>query len=132
MPRRPRLVTTLAVLVLILAVWNGVRFYSALQSWSLLTELRAHPGPFYIALTGLLWAAAGLTLFRGLWVGRSWAQKGARIYFALYLAYFWVDRLLFRPAERAQNYALLLLLQLALISLTALAFWTTSGKSFFR
>jgi hypothetical protein len=132
MHRRPVFVTLLSVLVLTLTVWNGVRCYSALTSWSLLQELEAHPGPLYIALTGLIWAASGLALFRGLWLGRSWARPAAWFYIGLYLAYFWLDRFFFRPDERTQNYVLLLVLQLAVVGVTGIALSTSSGKTFFR
>lgn len=132
MHRRPAFVTILSILVLILAVWNGVRCYSGLTSWSLLSELGSHPGPLYIALTGLVWAASGLFLFRGLWLGRSWARAAGWVYIGLYLAYFWADRFLFRPAERSQNYALLFVLQLVAVGLTSIALSTSSSKTFFR
>jgi hypothetical protein len=132
MRRRPLSVTLLAILVLFLTAWNGVRCYSAFASWELLAELGTHPGPLYIALTGLVWAATGLILLPGLWFGRGWARVAGWAYTALYLAYFWADRLLFRPAEMAQNYVFLLLLQLAVVGLTATALSSSSGKSFFR
>ena len=132
MRRRPAVVTILSILVLFLTVWNGARCYAALTSWGLLTELSAHPGPFYIATTGFVWAASGVVLFRGLWLGRKWARTAGWVYILLYLAYFWADRLLFRSAERAENYALLLVLQLAAVGLTYMALSRSSSKIFFR
>jgi len=129
---RPLSVTIFAFVVLSLTAWNAVRFFSAITSWSLLAELGAHPGPLYIALTGLAWAVSGAALFRGLWLGRRWARVAGAAYIAVYLVYFWADRLLFRPTERAQNYVFLLLLQLASIGLTALALRATPGRSYFK
>src|SRR5512139_2183679 len=127
MHRRPVFVTILCILVLIITVWNGVRWYSALSSWSVLSELGAYPGPLYIALTGLVWAVSGLALSWGLWFGRRWARIAGWAYIVLYLAYFWADRFFFRPAEHAQNYALLLVLQLIAVGLVGMALFTRSG-----
>jgi hypothetical protein len=129
---RPLPVTLLALLVLLLAAWNGVRCYAALASRDLLAELGAAPGPFYIALTGLLWALAGLILFRGLWIGRRWAPVAGWTYMGLYLLYFWADRLLFRTLERTQNIVFVLVLQVAALALTALALSGQRGISFFK
>jgi hypothetical protein len=132
MHRRPVFVTIFAILVLILTVWNGVRCYGALTSWGLLVEMGSHPGPLYIAMTGLAWAAGGMVLFLGLWRGRKWAPTAGWVYILLYLGFFWADRLLFRPSERAENYLLLLLLQLGFVGLTYLALARSSSKTFFR
>jgi hypothetical protein len=129
--RRPLAVTLLAILVLSLTAWNGVRCYAALASWALLDELAASPGPLYIALTGFTWAAAGLVLFLGLWTGRRWAPKFCWAYVPLYIVYFWADRVLFRPAERTQNFAFVLALQIAALGLTAFALVGPRGESFF-
>jgi hypothetical protein len=130
--RRPLPVTILAVLVLLLTVWNGARCYAALTSWSVLAELGASPGPLYIALTGFVWVVLGLVLFQALWTRRRWARRAGWVYIALYLSYFWADRLLFRPMERTQNIGFVLVLQIAALGLTALALSGPRGGSYFR
>ena len=132
MHRRPAFVTIFAILVLILTVWNGVRCYGALTSWGLLVEMGSRPGPLYIATTGLAWAAGGMALFRGLWQGRRWAATAGWVYILLYFGWFWADRLLFRAAESAENYALVLLLQLAVLGLAYMALSRSSSRTFFR
>lgn len=129
---RPLAVTILAVLVLLLTAWNGVRWYAALASWGLLTELGARPGPFYIALTGLVWALAGLAVFVGLWSGRRWARLAGWAYMVLYLVYFWADRWSFRPAERTQNIIFVLVVQFAALGLTAFALSSPRGITYFK
>jgi hypothetical protein len=49
----------------------------------------------------------------------------------LYAAYFWADRILFRPVERTQNLVFVLFLQAAVLGLTALALAGSRGDSFF-
>lgn len=130
--RRSLPVTLLALIVLSLSVWNGLRSYAAGASWDLLTELGATPGPLYIFLTGLFWTATGLIVFRGLWLGRTWARKATWLYVALYLTQFWADRVLYRTSERMQNLVLILVIQLIFLGLTAWALLGPRPNSFFR
>lgn len=91
--KRPFPVTLLAWIVLFLAILNGVRFGAALNSWDVLTAYAPHPGPFYIALTGLFWCAAGLVTFALLWRLKPQAWTAAWLFCLLYPAYAWFDRL---------------------------------------
>ncbi len=84
--KRPLSVTLLALFVLTIACVNLVRWIQALKQWSFLASL---PGvsPFYIFITGLVWALAGLSIFTGLWLGLRWAPAGTRIVILLYSLY---------------------------------------------
>jgi hypothetical protein len=62
----------------------------ALGQWEFLSDL---PGlsPIYLALSGLIWALAGLPLFWGLWKGRPWALQLSRAFVLTYALYYWID-----------------------------------------
>lgn len=92
--KRPFPVTLLALIVLLIAILNGARFGAALNSWDVLTAYAPHPGPFYIALTGLFWCLAGLLTGYGLWRLHPTGWVAAWAFCLLYPAYTWLDRLL--------------------------------------
>lgn len=91
---RPRGVTYLAVIVLIMAGINLIRFIQALRQWDFLTSLPTiHP--LYTALTGLFWSLLLFPLTFGLVRGLRWAPRLTWSVVILYMVYFWLDRLLF-------------------------------------
>jgi len=91
---RPRGVTYLAIVVLIMAGINLVRFIQALRQWDFLASLPTiHP--LYTALTGLFWSLLLFPLAFGLLRGLRWAPWLTWAALFLYIVYFWLDRLLF-------------------------------------
>ncbi len=90
--KRPFSVTLLALFVLTIACINLIRFAEALLQWNFLAS---QPGvsSSYIAITGLLWAALGLPLFLGLWLGLRWSPLATRLAVLSYTLYAWIDRL---------------------------------------
>ncbi len=132
MRRRPISVTIFAIFVLFLTAWNAIRLYAAISSWSLLADLGARPGPFYIAVTALVWVIAGLTVYFGAWQGRDWSRKAGWLFIIGYIVYFWADRLLFRPLEWSQDLLLVIALQLVALGIAASALSSEAGRSFFR
>ena len=114
--------TVLIGLVLWLAVWNGLRAWTALAWRARLTEFAPWPGPYYIAGSGILWAGLGLFVLWSMRRGKRWT-KG--VYAATALAYttwYWTDRLLFQQARPnwpfvlAANVILLIFIAFALRS----------------
>jgi hypothetical protein len=101
--RRPITVTILAILVLIIAMANLVRFWAALQNWGTLTRLEVQPGPWYFALTGLVWGLLGCWLVWVVWRGKPGCKKAIIAISASYLLYFWLDRLVFQNHVRQLN-----------------------------
>ena len=89
--RRPWGVTILTLFVLTIACLSLLRFALSLAQWQFLASL---PGvsPFYLALSGLVWASLGFILFWGLWRRKPWAPRGVRWGAWLYALYFWLDR----------------------------------------
>jgi hypothetical protein len=70
---RPLPVTILAVFVLCITSWNGIRIYSTLVNWQILRDFDANP--VYILGTGFFWALAGLGLFWLFWEGRQFSFR---------------------------------------------------------
>ncbi len=82
----------LALGVLILAGLNLVRFVLSLRNWNFLA---AQPGvsPFYLAISGLIWAVAGAFLIWGLWKAKIWAPRLTQAIALTYALYYWLDLL---------------------------------------
>jgi hypothetical protein len=98
--RRPITVTILAILVLIIATTNLIRFWAAIQNWETLVS---------IGVTRHIshnWAGLGLTgcwLVWVVWQGRPGCKKAIIVFSGLYLLYFWLDRLVFQNHIPLQN-----------------------------
>jgi hypothetical protein len=89
---RPLSVTLLIVVVLIFTGLNLLRLILTIQSWNFLAGLLP-VSPWYMALTGLLWTILGCALIWGLWLRLAWAPHATRIVSAIYMLYYWIDRL---------------------------------------
>jgi hypothetical protein len=100
---RPFLVTLLGLGVLILTVFNAVRFGSALAQWDLLLDFTPRPGPLYIAATGLIWTLGWLIVYLSIELKWKWARKAIFAFSILYIAYYWIDRLLFQTSQERSN-----------------------------
>jgi len=91
-PSRPIRVTLLAVGVLTITGLYLLRLVEAVRQWQFLTGLTG-VSPVYLALTGLIWASAGLLLFWGLWRGHARAARFAPGYLLVFALYYWLDRI---------------------------------------
>lgn len=89
---RPIFVTMLAVGVLIIASLYLLRLVGAVRQWQFLSDLGG-VSPLYLALTGFIWASAGLLLFWGLWRGHARAARFAPVYLLVFALYYWLDRI---------------------------------------
>ncbi len=90
--KRPWSVTLLAAGVLIITVINLVRLGLSIRYWSFLSS-RSGISPIYLALTGLIWSAAGLSLLWGLWRAKKWAPKLMQAIGLTYALYYWLDHI---------------------------------------
>jgi hypothetical protein len=91
-PSRPKRVTLLAIGVLSIAGLHLLRLVEAVWQWQFLSDLKDGL-PLYLALTGLIWASAGLPLFWGLWRGYARAARFAPGYLLVFALYYWLDRI---------------------------------------
>lgn len=92
----PANVTILAVFVLCITAWNGLRAYSTIANWQILREFGAIPA--YSLVIGLVWALTGLWLFRALWEGQRYALRAGLASAGLYFLWYWFDRLTIQPS----------------------------------
>lgn len=92
-PRRPFLLSLLAIAFLLFAVNGFIRFGAALANWDVLTAAGMHPGPIYPALTGAAYGLSGLAAALGLWLGWQKAGRLARGLALFYAAWYWIDKL---------------------------------------
>ena len=90
--KRPWSVTLLALGVLIITVINLVRLGLSIRYWSFLSS-RTGISPIYLALTGLIWSAAGLYLIWGLWKAKKWAPRLMQAVGLTYALYYWMDHI---------------------------------------
>ncbi len=104
--RRPTSVTLLALFVLGLALWNGLRLVQAIVFWSILKEYQAGPGPLYAAISGGVWLLAGLFIVWGLWRAKAWARFAALGGAAGYGSWYWFDRLVLQEPHSNWPFAL--------------------------
>jgi hypothetical protein len=91
--KRPFSVTLLTIGVLSIAGLHLLRLIQAIQQWQFLESL---PGvsPAYLAVTGFVWAVAGLTTAFSLWFGTRWARRVTLAAAAAYAIYNWADRII--------------------------------------
>jgi hypothetical protein len=125
-PKRPLIVTSLAVVVLTISVLNLIRFLQAINLWKFLADL---PGlsPVYLAVSGLIWTLVGLPLCWGLWRGYTRAPAAARILCVTYCIYEWVERFITaRTGDELENWPFFL--AFTLLSLGVI-FWGLSREN---
>jgi hypothetical protein len=105
------------------SILGWLRLIQTLHDWSILVQLGAVPGPFYVAVSGAVWGLAGLPAAWGVWRRTSWSSlTGLGV--GLFLAVsFWADRLAFSSQSGFQNWpfalGVTLLWLVILFSLTA-------------
>ena len=125
----PTTVTILAVFVLFITSWNGIRTYSAIANWQVLKEFGANP--VYILATGLFWIIAGLWLFRALWEGHRYAIRAGLTAAGLYTLWYWCDRLIFQPAP-APNTLFSIIVSTVFLAFFIIILSIPASKGFFN
>jgi hypothetical protein len=123
---RPASVTILTVFVLSITSWNVLRVYGALANWEILREFGASPA--YIMGSGLGWAAAGLWLAYAIWTGQRRTFGVGLAISGLYLAWYWLDRLVIQPSP-APNVSFSAVFSAVLLVCFSLILWIS--KAFF-
>jgi hypothetical protein len=107
MNRRPTGVTLLALFILGLALWNGLRLVQAIVFWHILKEYQVEPGQLYIAISGGFWLLAWLSNVLGLWLGNAWGWFSTLGSMVGYGAWYWFDRLVIQKPNTNWQFALL-------------------------
>ena len=105
-PMKPRhwTVTSLAVVVLLLAVSNWTRASHLWAIRDLLSELSDAAVPTtYLAGCATLWGGVWIIIAVGLWVRAAWARKLTLGAILLYQAHNWTTRWLFEISEYSRR-----------------------------
>lgn len=129
--KRPFGVTILSSGVLILAIMNALRFTTTIKSWDLMRNYSSPPGPFYLALTGLIWMLIGLLFFCGLWRGYWWSRRFLLPATILYFVYYWFDRWLFQIPSSHQNWLFNMIIMLIVIIFVIIAQILPVNRTYF-
>jgi hypothetical protein len=102
---RPRLITFLAGVFLLLAIMGWLRLEQVVQSWDALNQRLVWPLPLYLAISGVVWGLPGLPAAWGLWFGNRWGRFFAGASGVFYPGLYWLDALIFRRSpERWVNW----------------------------
>lgn len=90
---RPRGVTILALLVLILAVLHLTRFEQSINRWGFLQDLLPF-SPAYLAINGAFWGLVGLLLVWAIWFRKTWTPQILRFAALVYSVNVWFERII--------------------------------------
>ena len=118
--KRPFGVTLLLWMVLFLSAWGLLRLIATLRWWQVLDQYGARLSPLYLAITGAGWAVAGVVLVWSIWTGKRWAYLAIPISIFLWLAEYWLERILFQD-PRAN---LIFMISISIIFLAVALFCT--------
>ena len=105
--QRPFSVTLLLWMVLSLSAWGAIRLFAALRWWDVLYEYKASLSPLYLSITGAIWGVAGVSLLWSIWSGKAWARIAILAGILLWLAEYWIERILFQLSRPNLPFALL-------------------------
>ena len=88
---RPIRVSFLLIIILTIALSNGLRLCEVVFFWVVLTKY--HSSPIYLAITGAVRLIIGSILAFEILRRKSWAWAGTIAGISCYAAWYWVDRL---------------------------------------
>ena len=128
-PRRPFGVTLLLWMVLCLSAWGLIRLLATLRWWDVLSEFRASLSPLYLSITGAGWAVAGVVLLWSMWIAKPWSRLAIVVSILLWLAEYWIERLLFQQPR--PNLLFTLAMSALLLAVTFTSALNQSTKNFF-
>ena len=130
--KRPFPVTLLAFGVLILTVFNAVRFGSALAQRDILLDLMQRPGPLYIAMTGLIWTLGWLTVYLSIYIGLKWVRPMVLVISIFYTIYYWFDRLLIQTTVERSNTTFAFILTFLCLAFVLIVLVLPKSRSYFN
>lgn len=96
MIKPPVPVTLIALTVLTITTWNGLRLYETISNWEILQNYNSQPGPLIMSVISLVWILIGLVAIFGLFIGKSSWLLFIKLATILFTLWYWVDRLLFQ------------------------------------
>ena len=115
--KRPFGVTLLLWMVLCLSAWGMLRLFAALRWWEVLDQYGARLGPLYLAFTGAVWAIAGVVLVWSVWAGKSWSYLAIPVSIFLWLAEYWLERIIFQDPRANLDFMISVSIVLSAVTL---------------
>jgi len=110
----------LAVLMVLVALWNGLRLVQGAEFWSVLQEYNSHPGPLYQVISAGIWLGLGLATAWGIWQNKKWSWFTAIAGVIGYASWYWIDRQVLQEPHANWPFALGATLVFTLFSLSTL------------
>jgi hypothetical protein len=102
---RPIGIIFIEIIILLNALWNGMRLGNAIFFWSILNNFGA---PWlYLAISGGFWTVSSAVISVGLWQRKIWAWAGTIGGIIAYSVWYWADRLIFQLPHSNELFALL-------------------------
>ncbi len=126
--RRPFGVTLLLWLVLSLSAWGLVRLLATLRWWEVLSEFQARLSPLYLSITGAGWALAGGVLLWSIFSAQAWSPTVISISVFLFLAEYWIERIVFEGPRANLPFALFA--SVLLLGVTVVSAFNRRTKNF--
>jgi len=127
--RRPIRVTLLALFILVIALWNGLRMIQAISFWPVLTEFQYELIPLYVTISGGVWFLIGAPTAWGLWRGKIWAWYATLGGLAGYASWYWFDRLVIKKPHA--NWPFALSITIMIIAVTLFILISPRTRSYF-
>ena len=125
----PWAVTIVLVFVLFITTWNGIRAWTAVTDWELLSRFRANP--IYTFTTGITWLVLGIGLGVTLLRGSRIAPACGLFLSLLYVLWYWVDRLAIQASPTTNIPFSIIGSTVGLLIFNIILFWPSS-QAFFK
>ena len=125
---RPIGITSLEILFLLFAAWNGLRLGETIFFWKTLAEYGAYP--LYIALTGAIWLIAAMLLFWAFWSGKPWGRAAALAGTLGYTAWYWLDRLVLQKPH--SNLSFVVIVNIVFLVFVIIILFSRKSRRFFQ
>jgi hypothetical protein len=128
----PLRVTLAALMVLIFAAFNLLRFINTIGLWEPL-QAAIPVSPYYLAVSGAVWAVVGAGLAIGLLLGADRARLAASLAAPAYTLAYWVDRVFLAIDPPAGgNFWFMIGVSFVLLVFFFLALWSARSSVYFR
>jgi hypothetical protein len=125
----PTSVTILAIIVLFITSWFGIRIYSTITNWQILIEFGARP--VYILGTGAFWFLIGLWLFSIIGLQKPYTPQAGSVIAVMYVLWYWIDRLVMQSSP-APNVSFNLIISTFSLAIFIIILNLPVSRSFFN
>ena len=104
-------------MVLCLSAWGALRLSGAVRWWEVLSAFEARLSPLYLSVTGAVWMVIGVVLLWSIWTGKRWTYPAIPISIFLWLAEYWVERVIFQATRANLPFMIFVSFILAVVTL---------------